>query len=154
MKFRKEKKELTDAQIDVLNAVHNLLYRSEIPFSKLDSIVEEYSTDIESLISEHKECERRDHINILKSNVERNNKYVEATKQKIDKCNNYLTELRASLEELKNKKVYERDENAIRNTLWWIFNNEEELNNLKDELKKEEACLRESEDLLKAEEEK
>ena len=146
MGFISREKRLTKEEKDVVYAVSSLLLDGEISFSELEPIIKKHSKIIESHIKKEKEEQQRRNFEMRKSVIKSCKEAVETTKQKLDKCNGNLTELRAELEDQKNKDGYARDENRIKKLLWWIFNNEEDVKFLEKELREKETRMKELEE--------
>ena len=149
------KKNLTRGEIDILSAVYTLVHDGEIPFRELEPIYKNHSKIIVDFINEIHEEERQREITCMKLEIESHKSDIERIKQALDKCNSTIVEMKAELEDLNKKEKYARDEDRIKNLLYWIFNNENDSERLRDEIANKEAHLKTMEDeLLKKEENK
>lgn len=156
--FRKEKKDMSEFRLtreeqDVLNTVYNLVCEGRIPFSELKPIIDNSSNMVEAHIKEQYKKRYQYEIECLKSTTESRKRDIECLKQKLDKYSSNMVELKAELEDQKKRDILERDENRIKDLLYWIFNIENESESLRDEIKTKEVQLKVAEDELANKEE-
>ena len=143
---KKENKKLTEEERDVLSAVYSLVFEGKIAFSELKPLVKDHSGIIENEIKEREEEEHQRQLLHLKNDIKKRKEKIDYNKQILDKHASSISEMHAELEYQKGKKGYERDEARIQNLLWWIFSEEENVEELKSELTKSEAELKTLED--------
>ena len=143
-------RKLTEEEMDIVDAIHTLVYNGKIPFETLEPVYDVWYERIEDHINEAKEKERKRLITECKMRVSHCMSDVESTKQKIDKTNDDITGMKKELQDLSSKGSCTIDEERrMRELLWWIFNCEKSIKPLEEEYKEKEAKLKDVEDELK-----
>lgn len=95
--FKKTEKEITREEYEIINAVHSLIHKGKIPYSKLEPLVTEYSILIDDQIKKEREINQQYRISEVKKTIEHYKRDIELIKQKIYEANMPIVQYNAEL---------------------------------------------------------